>query len=72
MVTILKTYFVKTRPIIYLQVKKREMKDEMRDNMTIKLDYNIPVIYKSKRNDDLQKSIKADPTYGGKTVKETN
>ena len=72
MVTILKTYFVKTRRIIYLQVKKREMKDEMSDKVSIRLDYNIPVIYKSKRNDDLQKSIKADPTYGGKTVKETN
>ena len=65
-------YFVKTRPIIYFQVKKREMKDEMNEQLTIKLDSHISEIYKSKRKDDLQKSIKADPTYGGKNVKETN
>ena len=65
-------FFFKTRSIIFLQFKKREMKNEMRDKLTIKLGPSIPEIYKSKRNDDLQKSIKADPTYGGKNVKETN
>ena len=65
-------YYVKPRPIIYLQFKKRAMRDEMRDNMVIRLSPFIPEIYKSKRNDDLQKSIKAHPTYGGKNVKETN
>ena len=49
----------------FLQVKKREIRSDMRDRIQIKLDAQIPNIFEEKKKKDIKSAIRAHTKYGG-------
>lgn len=47
------------------EVKKREIRSDMRDRIQIKLDAQIPNIFEEKKQKSIKAAIKAHPKYGG-------
>ena len=50
---------------VFLQVKKREIRSDMRDRIQIKLDAQIPNIFEEKKKKDIKSAIRAHTKYGG-------
>ena len=51
--------------LFFHQVKKREIRTEMRDRIQIKLDAQIPNIFEERKKTDIKSAIRGHAKYGG-------